>query len=532
MRGVLAFAPGADPTYVPLGLAALTAHVREHAPDCELVPVDLNLAWWERLADGEPEVAALRRALREPSDASYDPVAYGAQRRVWNRAAGRLRDLADLSRAYLEHDDLPPVLRATLEAAAALILRHEPAWIGFSMLYPGQVLLTLALARFLAEEVCCGGARPALVLGGASASALHPQEVLRACPFIDGVFSGEGEQGLVQLLRGEAPATIAGLAWRDREQVRVNRKPDTLKADCLQLPTFVELDPRACWNPTPVLPVVFSRGCKWRRCRFCAHNLSYSGYRRQAAARFADHLGALQARWGASHFYFADQYVDAEDLEELSLAILARDLRLTFHVMGRPTAAYTRGRLETMARAGCRWISWGVETGSARLLEVCGKGTTPGGIRQVLGDAHAAGIHNLMMMIFGLPTSTDADLEATLDLVADLGPAAGGVTSSRFQLFDRTPFAAQAARYGLRVTGREVMVARLGQPVHSLRLFHQERADDGSWRPGRGALEVARWESFCRWTRAASDLDHLCCEHTLLYAARRHAPPRRLPGAA
>ncbi|MFN2371119.1 MAG: radical SAM protein, partial [Candidatus Krumholzibacteriia bacterium] len=306
--------------------------------------------------------------------------------------------------------------------------------------------------------------------------------------------------------------------------VRTNRKPDTLAAGGVPLPLFEDLDPPARWNPTPVLPVVFSRGCKWRRCRFCAHNLSYSGYRRQAAARFADYLGALQDRWGADHFIFADQYVDAEDLEDLARAITERGLRLHFHVMGRPTAAYTRARLELLARAGCRWISWGVETGSARLLEACGKGTTPAEIRQVMTDAADAGIHNLMMMIFGLPGSTDADLQATLDLVADLGAAAGGVTSSRFQLFDRTPYAVRAEAHGLRVTGREVLFSRGGQPVHSLRLFHQERAADGSWRPPRSTIELARWDEFCRWTRPASPLDGLCCEHTLLHAARRGEP--------
>lgn len=57
----------------------------------------------------------------------------------------------------------------------------------------------------------------------------------------------------------------------------MNRKPDTLAAADVPLPMFEDLDPRARWNPTPVLPVVFSRGCKGRRCRFCAHNLSYSG---------------------------------------------------------------------------------------------------------------------------------------------------------------------------------------------------------------------------------------------------------------
>ncbi len=522
MRGVLVFAPHADPTYTPLGLAALAAHAGANAPDRPLAPLDLNHAWWERLADRQADVGALRSALRHGGPGFYDPAAYAAERRTWSRAADSAARLADLARRWLEHDDLDPQLRDFLEFGAGLIAAHEPAWIGFSVMYPGQVLPTLAVARYL-DEVVLGPrpGRPPMVLGGASASALRPAEVLAACPWLDGIFAGEGEQGLLRLLAGDDPADVPGLAHRRNGVVTVNRKPDTLAAAQVALPFFEDLAPHLRWNPEPVLPAVFSRGCKWRRCRFCAHNLSYSGYRRHAAARFADYLGELQVRLGCSHVYFADQYVDAEDLEALSLAILERGLGLSFHVMGRPTGAYTAARLETMARAGCRWISWGVESGSARLLEACGKGTTPAEIRQVMTDAAAVGIHNLMMMIFGLPTSTDEDLQATMDLVGDLGPAAGDVTSSRFQLFDRTPFAAQADRWGLRVTGREVLFARNGHTVHTLRLFHQERASDGSWRPPRGSLEIARWQDFRRWTSTASGLENLCCEHTLLYAGRR-----------
>lgn len=527
MRGVLVFAPSANPTYLPLGLATLSAHVRQAAPECRLEPLDLNLALWDRLAQEDRDARASRDFMQGRAGDFFDPLQYQPALAMWNRAAAQLGKLTTASRAYLERDDLGDDLRRALDFCAALVLRHDPQWVGFSVMYPGQVPFTLALARYLAEEVFGGAAaRPPLILGGATASALHPEEVLRACPFLDGVFRGEGEAALVQLLRGNDFAAIAGLSFRRDGAIVTNRKPDTLKPADLTLPDFAGLDPLAYHNPQPVLPVVFSRGCLWRRCRFCAHNLSYSGYRKHAAARFADYLGRLQADLNVHHFYFADQYVAAEDLEELSLAILARGLRLSFHVMGRPTASYTPQRLDLVAQAGCRWISWGVETGSARLLEACGKGTTPAEIRQVIGDAGRAGIFNLLMLIFGLPTSREEDLQATMDLVSDLqgdqAGAVGSVTSSRFQLFEKTPFAAQADRFGLRVTGREVLLERNGQKVHSLRLFHQERASDGSWRPPQGSLEVARWDSFRRWSGLHSPLDDLCCEHTLLHAARRH----------
>ena len=57
--------------------------------------------------------------------------------------------------------------------------------------------------------------------------------------------------------------------------------------------------------------------------------------------------------------------------------------------MARPTGRYTKELLATARAAGCVWLSFGVETGSERLLDLCRKGThvaeiraaiTPGGV--------------------------------------------------------------------------------------------------------------------------------------------------------
>ena len=528
MRGVLAFAPHGSPTYTPLGLATLTSYIQAAAPDCELIPLDLNLALWNHQADADPDVGACRAFMRGHAGDFFDLAQYHGHKPALRKVAAHQQRLEKACRHYLETDELTPELRAALALAAGVITREQPQWIGFSVMFPEQVLFTCALALYLSTEVYAGDCPP-LVVGGATASALYAAELLRACPFLTAVYTGEGEMGLARLLRGDPPATIPGLVFRRGDTIVTNRKPDTLSASALPMPRFTELDPLRYPNPLPVIPVVYSRGCKWRRCRFCAHNLSYSGYRNHAAETFADYLADLQLRWGAHHFYFADQYVDAEDLEQISTAILARDLHLSFHLMGRPTAAYTPDRLALMAQAGCSWISWGVETGSARLLDVCGKGTTPQEIRQVITNAAQAGIYNLLMMIFGLPTSTPEDLRATLDLVADLADATHNVTTSRFQLFAKTPFSVRAERYGLRITGQEVLFKRTAQDVHSLRLFHQEQATDGTWRPPSGNLEITEWDKLRRWIGLDSSLDALYAEHLFLYTTQRTT---RLPRSA
>ena len=125
------------------------------------------------------------------------------------------------------------------------------------------------------------------------------------------------------------------------------------------------------------------------------------------------------------------------------------------------------------------------------------------------------------MLIFGLPTSKEEDFNTTLDLLDDLEDSVDTVTSSCFQLFDKTAFAAQAKTFGLKLTGRERLFSSEHGSVHSNRLFYQEKAEDGTERPPRGPLEIAQLERRKLWTKQSSIFQHLCCEHYLLYASHR-----------
>ncbi|MBE0616729.1 MAG: radical SAM protein, partial [Proteobacteria bacterium] len=327
---------------------------------------------------------------------------------------------------------------------------------------------------------------------------------------------------------------VPGLVYREGPAVGRNRAAQTESLRGLPAPDFSGLPLDRVFNPVPVLPALYSRGCKWRRCRFCAHNFSYGGYRAKAAQRCVDELEGYATRHGARHFYFADLYVDAPDLEALADEILARRLDLHFHVLGRPTRDYTAARLEKLAAAGCRWISWGVESGSQRLLDVAGKGTQVETVERVLRDSHAAGISNLAMMIYGLPTSGDEDLRQTFGFLERVYPTVDAMTASAFALFENTPFARSAPRFGLAVTGLQEEVRVGSHPVRSRRFGFREQAADGSLRPPRGAVEVGEWQRRRQWLGDVPFLERVACEHYLLHVApvvggtlQPHLPPTR-----
>ena len=124
-----------------------------------------------------------------------------------------------------------------------------------------------------------------------------------------------------------------------------------------------------------------------------------------------------------------------------------------------------------------------------------------------------------MMMIFGLPTSTEDDLVQTFDLIERVYHQITAIKSSSFVLFDGTAFAAHPNHFGLTITGRQELLRIEGRPIHTSRLNFMVRAADGSLMPPPGPLEVSRWMQRRRWLGDLSFQETLCCEHFLLYTS-------------
>ena len=354
MRATFAFAPKASPTYVPLGLASLVPCVRNEVPACSVQALDLNIEAWDWVTQRDMAGEALLRFFRG-FEAFYDEHSYRAQQHAWSRIRGQMGLMAQEAVRYVASGSACQEFLLLLEGLAEKTLSSDPELVGLSALFLEQIPFALALARRIKERSLTqpSGHRidpermsPRLVLGGAALSALREDELLRACSYVDAILVGEGEPGAVALCSERPFTEVPGLVYRTPSGIRRNKRSGTVSLHGLPTPDFSCLPLDRYFNPRPVLPVLFSRGCRWRKCRFCAHNASFAGYRRKGAEAFVDELEEYQRMHGASHFYLADQYVEAADLDRVADEILRRRLEVFFHVMGKPTEEYTSHRTE------------------------------------------------------------------------------------------------------------------------------------------------------------------------------------------
>lgn len=469
------------PTGPPLGLAALAAHLRAARPQVEVRLFDLNLAYHQQalrwLAEGRlrlafkgldqaataARVAAAMAVLTTPGPDFQDSTFLDPDRH--DRAAAdylRFGDLlspvmsAQARRAALGQK-LDPMLERFFTELLAPLTEFAPDAVGLSALFSQQLPFALGLARRLKEQ----GA--ATLLGGATLSVMPRPEGLLMNPLgagLDCLIVGEGEAGLAAWLAGAEPSATPGLVWREDAGTRATPPGMVEDLAALPAPDFSGLDPAAYHSPAPVLPYLGARGCFWRRCAFCTHRQTYLRYREEPAALTAARLMELSQRHACRHFALVDEMVHPRRLAYLSRELIGLGADIRWSAYARPEKGFTPELLALASQAGCRLLLWGLESASQRVLDAMGKGTRIDEVSAVLRHAHAAGIANLVFVMFGFPGETVAEMEATLAFLDAHASVLAAVSKSRFLLLDGAPMLAEPARFGL-----SAITPRAGDPL-------------------------------------------------------------------
>ncbi|HUV90134.1 MAG TPA: B12-binding domain-containing radical SAM protein [Anaerolineae bacterium] len=211
---------------------------------------------------------------------------------------------------------------------------------------------------------------------------------------------------------------IKGLVWRNGSDVVANAaRPFIHDLDDLPLPRH-DLLPlekyRAPLVRSPYAFVVTSRGCPGG-CRFCIKHVSYGhSVRFRSPENILAELELLAGLGVRSVNMYADLFtVSREQVVGLCELILERGLRLQWTCNSRVDFVDPE-MLRLMGRAGCRWISWGIESGSAEILRRVRKGITLEQVEQALRWSHEAGIRNWGYFIVGLPGETEQTIQETI----------------------------------------------------------------------------------------------------------------------
>lgn len=190
----------------------------------------------------------------------------------------------------------------------------------------------------------------------------------------------------------------------------------TIFDDSLPMPGFRHFDSfaklQADWQSGErSYPLLTSIGCPFG-CEFCMARRRR--WRPRSAQHCAEELSWAKRDLGVVKFQILDDCFNLDNARVLEFGDRVKRLDLEWYCNnGLRADCFSREQAEAMREAGCRHITFGVETADEALLQKIGKGETLGQIAEAIEISQAAGISTAGFFLIGLPGSSyETDLQS------------------------------------------------------------------------------------------------------------------------
>src|SRR2546426_8194073 len=336
------------------------------------------------------------------------------------------------------------------------ILRRKPALVGLSFLsttsYP--------YAKILARQIRAVDSGIKIAMGGVFVT-LNAQLVKLQCGEVDFVCRGDGEQLILDLLeRLDDPATVTGVTWQERDGHLRHNADRPLQRDLDQWPfpdreslplDFIEsmpLDVPAVLSMERFTTMQTSRGCPWP-CVFCDIPIFNEGkWRARSAQHVVSELKYLE-ECGYGSVYFVDDHflLQPKRIEAICQGVMDAKLAIQWGIEGRVDSV-AQHLFPAMAKAHCRTVMFGIESGSQKILDRLKKEQTLEEVATAVKNAKQAGIEIVHgFFTVGNPDETAEDMNATFDLASKLPLDTFGF--NRLCVYRGTPLWQEYVRRGL-----------------------------------------------------------------------------------
>jgi radical SAM superfamily enzyme YgiQ (UPF0313 family) len=313
--------------------------------------------------------------------------------------------MLELQRAHLALDS------SIYDDVAEQLLQSEPSAVGLTAL-GCNFIAVVKIARRIKER------RPKtlVLLGGPHPTVLESPIMARFTDF-DVLVRGEAEETIVPLLdaldSGKELSAIPGISYRDGSRVcRSTLEAGVMDVNRLSTAAFHfypirELKMRS-------MRVEAGRGCPFH-CTFCSTATFFGRkYRVKAAEKLVSELKSLNNTYNITEFSLQHDLFTVNRRKVLEFCEEVRHCSFLWTCSARIDCVDSE-LLREMARAGCRGIYFGVETGSSSLQELVKKRLDISLLAPTLTNAKELGIDVTTSFITGFPEETLSDLEATLD---------------------------------------------------------------------------------------------------------------------
>lgn len=265
-----------------------------------------------------------------------------------------------------------------------------------------------------------------IIFGGAHPTSL-PEFVLKNNS-VDVVVVGEGEDPVLELLKGIEFNNINGIAYKTDGNIKINPPHERIKNlndlplnDYSLIPIHLSKPLVGTYRKLPATIMVTSRGCPCS-CTFCSrvlgHELHY-----MSPERVIEEIKILYFHYNIRQIIFYDDTFISNKarIEEFCTLLIQSGIKISWTCSSRVDRVYP-DTLAKMKKAGCHQIMFGVESFDETVLQNINKRVTKNDIIYAITETKKAGIEARAAIMIGNPGDTETILENNIKELIRLNP--------------------------------------------------------------------------------------------------------------
>ena len=254
----------------------------------------------------------------------------------------------------------------------------------------------------------------------------------------DYVLLGEGEETLSELLDQLSAKKDAGqvVGLASRFTLHPSRRPDISNLDALPFPAWDLIDVQKYKNIWREhhgyysMNMVTTRGCPYH-CNWCAKPIRGQRYHSRTPENVAAEMKWLKENFAPDHIWFADDILGLKPnwVERFAELLRETDAVIPFKCLKRADLVTEKTAL-ALAKAGCKTVWLGAESGSQKILDAMDKGDKVEDIYRAAELLRKNGIEVGFFLQFGYPGEEWEDVQKTLKMVRECAPDDIGISVS------------------------------------------------------------------------------------------------------
>lgn len=306
------------------------------------------------------------------------------------------------------------------------VINMNPDVIGFTVINRSAIF-TLEIAKMVKEKE----PEKIIILGGPHGYGLWGGFSLIKELAVDAVCLGEGElcfASLLDIIRTKKEIKFCkGFVYKEKDNKIIDcGDPEIVKdLDSLPFADYSDFNIERYRR----LPILTSKGCIYK-CSFCNEVICLKEFRSRSGSNvYLEIIFQLSKYPHINEFHFCDSLINGniKMLNELCDLIIKNNIRITWGGQAAIRKEMTKDFLLKLKRAGCVGLSYGVESGSNKVLRLMNKGHTAELAEEVLHNTHEAGIETNFNIIIGFPYETEVEFQETLNFLKRNSKYAGQI---------------------------------------------------------------------------------------------------------